>query len=108
MAAWHRSHNISGTVHILDRLEVWLQVARSVLETENVGPIGHTTGAISVVASSPIADLVSSGFEVHDYWVLVPGELAPRQAFVDHLEAALLGHNLSYSLTVHETVQMLP
>lgn len=74
MAAWHRRFNVSGTIHPGDRVEDWCGVLRRLLHTDEVSTIGHFTGAVSVYASSAVADVVSCGFEVHEVWALAPGE----------------------------------
>ncbi len=68
MAAWHRRYNVSGIVQCGGRVEEWCGVLRNVLQTDNVGTIGHITGAVSVFASSPDTDVVSCGFKVHEFW----------------------------------------
>jgi hypothetical protein len=107
MAAWHRRYNVSGTIHCGDRVEDWCKVLRGVLQTEEVGTIGHYTGAVSALASSPVADVVSCGFEVHEFWALAPGERAAWLRFTVALESALTAAGLPYSLAVHEGVLVL-
>jgi hypothetical protein len=104
VAAWHRRYNVSGTVHLGDCVEDWCGVLRRVLQTDEVGAIGHFTGAVSVLASSPVADVVSCGFEVHEVWALVPGERPDWLRFAEGLESALAAAKLSYSLVVHDGV----
>jgi hypothetical protein len=104
MAGWHRRYNVSGTVHCGDRVEDWCRVLRAVLRTDQVGAIGHSTGAVSVFASSPVADVVSCGFEVHELWALVPGDRADGLRFAAALESALSAVELPYSVVVHEGV----
>ena len=107
VAAWHRRYNVSGTVHCGGRVENWCRVLRAVLKTDEVGTIGHFTGAVSVLALSPVTDVVSCGFEVHEFWALVPGERADWLRFAASLESALATAQLPYSLVVHEAVQVL-
>ncbi len=115
MAAWHRRYNVSGTVHCggrdeagvvasPSRLDDWCQVLRIVLQTEAVGVIGHFTGATSVLASSPVADVVSCGFDLHEFWALAPGGPADWLRFGESLGSALTAIGLPYSLVVHESV----
>ena len=73
VVAWHRRYNVSGTAHCGDRLEDWCRVLRTLLGTADVGTIGHYSGAVSVFASSPVADLVSCGFERNDVCALASG-----------------------------------
>jgi hypothetical protein len=113
---WHKPYNISGTVHCggryngwarvsMGRVEDWCGVLRAVLQTENVGIVSHFTGAISVFGSSPVASVVSSGFEVHDFWALVPGGRGEWECFGSELECALSSAGLPFALLVHAAVQ---
>jgi hypothetical protein len=104
VAAWHRRYNVSGTVHCGDRVEDWCRVLRGVLQTEEVGRIGHFTGAVSVLASSLVADVVSCGFDLHEFWALASGERADWLRFAATLESALTAAALPYSLVVHDSV----
>jgi hypothetical protein len=118
VAAWHRRYNVSGTVHCggvvesgrvvsPSRVEDWYQVLRAVLRTDEVGTIGHFTGAVSVLASSPVADVVSCGFDVHEFWALAAGERSEWQQLAGALEFALCAAGLPYSLAVHDSVLVL-
>jgi hypothetical protein len=115
MAAWHRRYNVSGTVHCGEiaeagvvvspsRVQDWCRVLRSVLQTEDVGTIGHFTGAVSVFASSPVGDVVSCGHDVHAFWALAPGERADWLRFGEALGSSLTTAGLAYSLVVHPSV----
>src|SRR5687767_1647174 len=104
MAAWHRRYNVSGTVHCGARVDDWCRVLRSVLQTDEVGTIGHFTGAVSVLAFSSVADVVSCGFDVHEFRALARGDGADWIRFAATLEAALLTAQLPHSLTVHDDV----
>lgn len=101
--AWHRRYNVSGSVQLGERVEDWCGVLRRVLRTDAVGTIGHFTGAVSVFAASPIADVASCGFEVHDFWALVPGIRSDWLRFVVELKSALTA-GLPCSLVVHDGV----
>jgi hypothetical protein len=114
--SWHKPYNISGTVHCggrydgwarvsIGRVEDWCGVLRAVLRTDNVGIVSHFTGAISVFGSSLVASVVSSGFEVHDFWALVPGGRAEWECFASELESGLSCVSIPFALLVHETVQ---
>jgi hypothetical protein len=102
MAAWHRRYNVSGTVHLGERVEDWCRVLRGVLRTEEVGTLGHFTGAVSVLAFSPVADVVSCGFEVHEFLALAHGEGKQWLRFAAALESALTTAALPYALVVHD------
>jgi hypothetical protein len=95
---------VSGTVHCGGRVEDWCRVLRELLRTDSVGAIGHITGAVSVLAFSPVADVVSDGFEGHEFWALAPGERDNWLRFGASLASALAAAGLPYSLVVHETV----
>jgi hypothetical protein len=105
---WHRQYNVSGTVHCDHRLDDWCAVLCCLLHTDDVGVIGHYTGAVSVFAFSPVADIVSCGFDIHDFWALVHGDPAGWRQFSDSLSSALTAAKLRYSQTVHEAVQIRP
>jgi hypothetical protein len=107
VAAWHRRYNVSGSVHCGWRVEDWCSVLRGLLKTEEVGAIGHITGAVSVFAMSPIADVVSCGFEVHEFWALAPGQRVDWFRFAASLESALAAAKMPHSLVVHEAVLTL-
>src|SRR5262245_32039657 len=107
VAAWHRRYNVYGTVHCGGRVEDWCRVLRGVLQTYEVGTIGHFTGAVSVFAFSPVADVVSCGFEVHEVWALAPGERADWLKFAASLESALAAAVLPCSMVVHDAVLVL-
>lgn len=104
MAAWHRRYNVSGTIHCGGRVDDWCCVLRKVLQTDNVGAIGHFTGEFSVMGFSPVADVVSSGGEVHDMWALCPGRRADWERFAQSLGTVLQAADLSFSLVVHDVV----
>ena len=104
MAEWHRRYNVPGTVHCGDRVDDWCQVLRGVLQTEEVGTIGHYTGAVSVFAFSPVADVASCGFEFHEFWALARGDQAGRLRFAAALESALTAAELPHSLVAHDGV----
>ena len=104
MAAWHRRYNVSGTVHCGGRVEDWCRLLRCALQTDEVGTIGHFTGAVSVLAFSPVADVVSCGFEVHEVYALAPGERGCWRRFAAMLGAALTAADLPHSLVVHDTI----
>lgn len=103
MAAWHRRYTVSGTIHLGSRVEDWCGLLRRVLRTDEVGTIGHFTGAVSVLATSPVADMVSCGFEVHEFWALA----ADGSPFAAKLELALAATGLPYSLDVSGSVLVL-
>jgi hypothetical protein len=118
MAAWDRRYNISGTLHCgtsieaddvvsPSRVEDWCGILRAVLQTDNIGILGHMTGAVSVYAASPVAFVVSSGWEIHNFWAFVPGERANWLRFGELLESALTEAAVPYSLIVHQAVQVL-
>jgi hypothetical protein len=107
VAAWHRRYNVSGTVHCDGRVEDWCGALRRVLQTDEVGTIGHFTGAVSVLASCPAADVLSCGFEVHEFWALAPGGRPEQVRFTAALESALTAARLPYSLVMHDGVLVL-
>jgi hypothetical protein len=107
MAAWHRRYNVSGTIHCGQSVEDWCRVLRIALRTNDVVTIGHYTGALSVFASSTIADIASCGFAVHDFWALAHGERTNWLAFAVSLESALATLEMPYSLVVHEMILFL-
>lgn len=113
---WHNPYNVSGTVHgggcyegrarvSMGHVEDWCGVLRAVLRTDNVGIVSHFTGAVSVFGSSSVASVVSSGFEVRDFWALVPGGRAEWERFGSALEAALTAAGLPFALFVYQAVQ---
>jgi len=117
VAEWHRQYNISGSVHCggqvesgvavnPSRLEDWCCVLSRVLHTEIVGSIGHFTGDRSVYAFSAIADVVSCGSDIHDFWAMVYGEEVDRLEFAKALESALTTAGLPYSLVIHESIRV--
>ncbi len=114
--SWHKPYNVSGTIHCggryegwtrvsMGRVEDWCGVLRAILRTDNVGTVSHFTGAVSVFGSSPVASVVSCGFEVHDFWALVPGGRAEWERFGRSLECALTSAGLPFALLVHEVLQ---
>ncbi|QEL20881.1 hypothetical protein [Limnoglobus roseus] len=107
MAAWHRRYNVSGTVHVGESVENWCRLLRQVLQTDDVAIIGHYSGAVSVFAFSPVADVVSCGHKDHDFWALVPGERSDWQQFAVTLAASLNAAGLPRSLVVHDGVLLL-
>lgn len=102
MAGWHRCYNVSGNVHCGERIDDWCRVLRNVFQTDEIGTIGHFTGAVSVFVCSPIGDLVSCGQDLHEFWALVSGERADWLRFAAILESALTAAALPYALTVHD------
>lgn len=104
MAASHGRYNVSGTVHCDGRVEDWCRVLHGILQTDQVGTIGHFTGAVSVLGFSPIADVVSCGFELHEFWVLATGAREDWLRFAALLESALTAAALPHSLVVHNAV----
>ena len=107
MAAWDRRYNISGNVHLGEQLDAWCDLLRDVLDTENVGPLFHMTGATSVYALSSTAFVKSSGFDNHDFWAYAYGERAEWLTFAKSLEEALTSIAMPYSVTVHDSVLTL-
>jgi hypothetical protein len=108
MAHWHRLYNVSGTVHCADRLDSWCEILRDALQLEYVSYISHMTGAVSIIAYSPIADVASSGHDVHNVFALVHGDRSQWLRFVVSLQSALGGVNVQYSLIMHDSVKSLP
>jgi hypothetical protein len=98
---------VSGTVHCGNRLEDWCRVLRGVLRTDAVAMLGHYTGAVSVYAFSPVADVVSCGFEIHEAWVLAPGDRSDWVRFTEILGSALTAAGLPHSLVVHDAMLVL-
>jgi hypothetical protein len=107
MASWHRRYNISGSVHCDGRLDDWCRVLRGLLRSGDVGVMSYFTGEKGVFAFSSIADVVSSGSDVHEMHALVRGEPASWSRFADALGSALSKESLPYSLVVHEGIQIL-
>ena len=108
MAAWHRRYNVSGTVHCPHRLEQWCEVLREVLQLDDVSYISHMTGEVTIFAFTPIADVASSGEDVHYVHALAHGERPMWARFVAALEAALAVIRMECSLTAHNAVETLP
>lgn len=102
--AWNKPYNISGSIHIGARVDPWCDVLRTLLRTKDVGVIGHYTGAFSVCAWPPRALVFSSGFDLHDLYVLVSGEKATWRSFANHLEVALTLAAFPYALIVHDRI----
>ncbi len=71
-----------------------------------MGIIGHFTGATSVIGWSPVAQVISCGFDVHEFYALVAGERSGWLRFGDALGSALAGAGLPYAPLVHEAVQL--
>src|SRR4051812_26964162 len=99
--SWHKPYNISGTIHCENRLGELCELLGALLQTTNVGIIGHFTGATTVAASSPIALVLTSGFDLHDVYVLVPGDPENWTRFGNRLEQELLRLGFPFSLVVH-------
>lgn len=117
--AWDRRYNVSGAIVFgghhkngvathATSVDDWCGVLRCVLQTDLVGMIGHFTGAVSVYASAPAASVVSSGFDEHDFWAMVSGERAQWIAFATSLQSALRVAEIRHSVSVQDTVQVLP
>jgi hypothetical protein len=94
-------------VHCGGRVDEWCCVLRDVLQLDDVGLIGHFSGSASVFAFSPIAGVVSSGLDDHEFWALAPDARENWLRFAASLESALVAAGLQYSLTVHEVVLVL-
>jgi hypothetical protein len=107
VAAWHRRYNVSGKVHCADRLDHWCAVLRDVLQLDDVSYISHMTGAVTIFAFSPIADVASSGSDVHYVHALAHGERPMWVRFVATLKSALAGIQMESSLMVHDAVETL-
>ncbi len=101
---WYKAFNITGTVQCGERLDEWCALLNEVLKTDNVGIIGHFTGANTVCAGSNFGYLISTGFDIHDFLGYVPGEHGAWLQFGQTLEAALRDHGFPYSLVVHECI----
>lgn len=108
MAAWHRRYNVSATVQCDDRLDDWCEVLRDVLRLDDVSYISHMTGDVTIFAFSPIADVASSGRDVHYVYALAHGERPMWLRFAGTLESALGALRMECSLIVHDTVEALP
>jgi hypothetical protein len=108
VAAWHRRYNVSGTVHCAHRLDHWREVLRNVLKLDEVSFISHMTGEVTIIAFSTIADVASSGGDVHYVHALVHGERPMWVQFVDTLESALAAIRMECSLILHDAVETLP
>ena len=117
--AWDRRYNVSGAIVFgahhkngvathATSVDDWCGVLRCVLKTDDVGMIGHFTGAVSVYASAPVASVVSSGFDEHGFRAMVSGERAHWIAFASSLQSALRAAEIQHSVSVHSTVQVLP
>ena len=102
--SWHKPHNISGTIHCDDRLDDICDVYRELIESVDVGLIGHFTGAISVIGQSPTVSFMTCGFDMHDAYYLVDGERSDWIEFTAKLEAAFDLNGISYSLRVHDPI----
>lgn len=108
MAGWHRQFNVSGTVECGERLETWFQILRDVLQIDDVPFISHMTGEITIIVYAPVADLVSSGWNVQRVHAVVHGEPLLWSQFVATLESALKSAEINGVFHVHDLVEVLP
>lgn len=100
--SWHKPYNISGGIRCGDRLEQICTLYRELLDTDQIGVIGHYTGAFSVYGHSPEVSFITTGFETHDAYYLAAGERSAWLAFADRLKEALTRHDFPHELLVHE------
>lgn len=100
--SWHKPYNISGVICCGERLDEICALYRELLDTADVGIIGHFTGAMSVYGHSPNVYFVTTGFETHDAYYHVAGERPAWLAFAARLEAALTRHDFPHELIVHD------
>ena len=107
MSDWHRRYCVSGSIQLDDRIDDWCALLRSILQIDSVGAISHYSGAKSVFAFSPIAEVVSSGFAVHEILALVPGQQIEWLGFVDVMASALRVNGFPNNLIVHEEIRVL-
>ncbi len=108
MDTWHRRYNVSGTVHCGNRLDRWCAILRDVLAVDDVSFISHMTGDDSIIVLSTVADVASSGNDVHFIHAYVHGEHPTWIRFVAAMKAALYKNNMECSLTAHDSVENLP
>lgn len=99
---WHKPHNISGTIHCGDRIGDMCSLYRHLIGSNDVGAIGHYTGAVSIYGASPVVTFITTGFDVHEAYFYVQGERRQWPSFAERLEEELDFNNVPYSLVVHE------
>ena len=103
--SWHKPYNISGTIQCGDRLDDICDIYREITKSDDVGLIGHFTGAISVYGQSPTVTFMTGGFDVHDAYFFVQGDRSNWLAFASKLGAALNRNAISHSLRVHAVTE---
>ncbi|MCA9068105.1 MAG: hypothetical protein KDA84_04245 [Planctomycetaceae bacterium] len=104
--SWHKPYNISGTIHVEDRLEVLMEVVGQVLRipTESVGLIGHFTGATTIIGQGDVGMLISTGFDLQNFYALVLGDRKNWINFARQLGELLTMADFPYSVTVHQVI----
>jgi hypothetical protein len=129
---WWKPYNVSGTIHVESRKDELCGVVREVLRANYVYLIRRLTGEMANVtiisrrrtravtvptepegemanvttiqANSGLGFFISSGFELHEFYVHVKGTHSEWERFANQFEEALAFANFPYSIMVHDQI----
>lgn len=101
--SWHKPYNISGTIHVEDRLDELFGVFQEVIPG-HLELIGTYIGEFIISGGSKDTHMMSHGDEVREFYVRVAEEGPRLISFANRLEDCLNLADFPYTLVVHDKI----